>query len=221
MGETGHLYSYDAAQNATFPAAVTATSFSGNGASLSNLNASNISTGTVAAARLPAATTSAKGAVIVGSNITVSSGKISLTKANVTTALGYTPPTTDTTYSVATASTPGLVKPVSVITKPTLNSVTTTSGKYYQVQMSSDGNMFVNVPWSDTNTTYTFNGAVSTIKDSNLTASRALISDSSGKVAVSAVTSTELGYLEGVTSAIQTQLNGKASSTHGNAWKTF
>ena len=47
-----------------------------------------------------------------------------------------------------------------------------------------------------------------------LTSSRALISNSSGKVAVSAVTSTELGYLDGVTSAIQTQLNGKASSSH-------
>ena len=37
----------------------------------------------------------------VGSNITVSNGTISLTKANVTSALGYTPPTTDTntTYS--------------------------------------------------------------------------------------------------------------------------
>ena len=65
-----------------------------------------------------------------------------------------------------------------------------------------------------TDTTYTFNGAVSTIKDSNLTASRALISNSSGKVAVSAVTSTELGYLDGVTSNIQTQLNGKAPSSH-------
>lgn len=70
-----------------------------------------------------------------------------ITKDQVTTALGYTPPTTNTTYSVATASTAGLVKPVSVITKPTLNSVTTTAGKYYQVQMSNDGNMFVNVPW--------------------------------------------------------------------------
>ena len=39
------------------------------------------------------------------------------------------------------------------------------------------------------------------------TASRALVSDSSGKPAVSAVTSTELGYLDGVTSNIQTQLN--------------
>lgn len=47
-----------------------------------------------------------------------------------------------------------------------------------------------------------------------LTASRALISDGDGHPAVSAVTSTELGYLDGVTSAIQTQLNGKAASSH-------
>jgi len=55
-------------------------------------------------------------------------------------------------------------------------------------------------------------GGASTIATSNLTASRALISNSSGKVAVSAVTSTELGYLDGVTSAIQTQLNGKQAN---------
>lgn len=52
-------------------------------------------------------------------------------------------------------------------------------------------------------------GAASTITGSNLTASRALISNASGKVAVSSVTSTELGYLSGVTSAIQTQLDNK------------
>lgn len=53
---------------------------------------------------LPAATSSALGGVKVGSNITNSSGTISLTKANVTSALGYTPPTTDTntTYSAGT-----------------------------------------------------------------------------------------------------------------------
>ena len=55
-------------------------------------------------------------------------------------------------------------------------------------------------------------GAASTITDSNLTANRALISNSSGKVDVSAVTSTELGYLDGVTSNIQTQLNSKLST---------
>ena len=41
-----------------------------------------------------------------------------------------------------------------------------------------------------------------------------MVSDANGKVAVSAVTSTELGYLDGVTSAIQTQINGKAASGH-------
>ena len=52
-------------------------------------------------------------------------------------------------------------------------------------------------------------GGASTITSSNLTANRALVSNASGKVAVSDVTSTELGYLDGVTSNVQTQLNGK------------
>jgi len=41
---------------------------------------------------LPAATASALGGVKIGSNITNTAGTISLTKANVTNALGYTPP---------------------------------------------------------------------------------------------------------------------------------
>lgn len=55
-------------------------------------------------------------------------------------------------------------------------------------------------------------GGASSITTSNLTTNRALVSDGSGKVAVSAVTNTELGYLDGVTSNIQTQLNGKQAS---------
>ena len=51
-----------------------------------------------------------------------------------------------------------------------------------------------------------------------LTASRAVVTDSSGKAAVSTVTSTQLGYLDGVTSSIQTQLNAKVAdpSTKSN-----
>lgn len=45
---------------------------------------------------------------------------------------------------------------------------------------------------------------------SGLTASRALVTDASKNLTSSSVTSTELGYLSGVTSAIQTQLNAKA-----------
>lgn len=52
-------------------------------------------------------------------------------------------------------------------------------------------------------------GAASTITENNLTVNRVLVSNSSGKVAVSNVTSTELGYLDGVTSNVQTQLNNK------------
>jgi len=54
----------------------------------------------------------------------------------------------------------------------------------------------------------------------NLTVSRALASDANGKVAVSATTSTELGHVSGVTSAIQTQLNGKQSTLTFNAPST-
>ena len=58
---------------------------------------------------------------------------------------------------------------------------------------------------------------MSTITTSDLTASRALVSGSGGKVEVSAVTSTELGYLDGVSSAIQTQLNAKQATITGAA----
>ena len=58
----------------------------------------------------------------------------------------------------------------------------------------------------------TLTGGASTIASSNLTASRALQSNGSGKVEVSDVTTTELGYSDGVSSAIQTQLDAKQAS---------
>lgn len=59
----------------------------------------------------------------------------------------------------------------------------------------------------------TITGGATTIATTDLTASRALIANSSGKVGVSTVTDTELGYVSGVTSAIQTQLNTKITSS--------
>lgn len=187
---------------------------------------------------LPDATTTVKGGVKIGSNLTVSGGTISLTKSNVTSALGYTPPTTNTTYGAATNSTLGLVKIggglnvtsglitaaslamgqagivpgtpsvsdtsnqnrylsggtdgkgqwrtlpniawngsglgksfkqyvgtssdrtlgcVSVpsncgtaITAPTVNEITSTSGRYYGVESDYNNRLFVNVPWVNT-----------------------------------------------------------------------
>jgi hypothetical protein len=59
----------------------------------------------------------------------------------------------------------------------------------------------------------TITGGASTITTLDLTVNRALISNASGKVAVSTTTSTELGYVNGVTSPIQTQIDGKLSVT--------
>lgn len=56
----------------------------------------------------------------------------------------------------------------------------------------------------------TFSGTGATL--SGLTASRALVTDGSKNLASSAVTSTELGYVSGVTSAIQTQIDGKQAT---------
>ena len=56
----------------------------------------------------------------------------------------------------------------------------------------------------------TIAGGASTITNNNLAVNRALVSNGSGKVGVSEVTATELGYLKGVTSNVQTQLDKKA-----------
>ena len=52
--------------------------------------------GSVSGYTLPTATASVLGGVKTGSNITNSGGTISITQANVTAALGYTPPTANT-----------------------------------------------------------------------------------------------------------------------------
>jgi hypothetical protein len=55
--------------------------------------------------------------------------------------------------------------------------------------------------------------AESVLRLTSLTASRALILNASGEVAHSATTDTELGYLSGVTSSVQTQLGDKFSKS--------
>lgn len=88
---------------------------------------------------LPAATSSTLGGVKIGSNITNSSGTISLTKANVTAALGYTPPTTNTTYGVATSSALGLVKSGTDITVDSNGNVSVNDDSHNHIIGNVDG----------------------------------------------------------------------------------
>jgi len=61
-----------------------------------------------------------------------------------------------------------------------------------------------------TNSNISTSAAIALSKLSALTANRATVTDGSGVVSVSTVTDTEIGYVSGVTSSIQTQLNAKA-----------
>lgn len=135
---------------------------------------------------LPNATTSTKGGVKIGSNITVSSGTISLTKDNVTSALGYTPPTTNTTYSAATTSSSGLMTAAMVTklngiaegannytytlpnaTSSTLggvkvgSNITVSSGTISLTKANVTAALGYTPPTSDTNTTYTAGTGIS------------------------------------------------------------
>lgn len=76
---------------------------------------------------LPTASNTVMGGVKIGSNISVSSGTISITKSNVTSALGYTPPASDTVYNNATTSTAGLM---SASDKVKLNSIAANANNY-------------------------------------------------------------------------------------------
>jgi hypothetical protein len=137
---------------------------------------------------LPVATSSARGGIKIGytdsgANVAVklSSEKayVALTSSAIVTALGFTPISEDknTTYSIATNSTAGLIKPIKNYTKAaislsatsdtsttsniTVNAITNTAGKYYAVEMDKNGRAFVNVPWVDNDTKYTLPAATS------------------------------------------------------------
>ena len=63
--------------------------------------------------------------------------------------------------------------------------------------------------------------AIALTKLAATTVSRALVSDGSGFIVPATTTATEIGYVNGVTSAIQTQLNGKqATITFGTGVQT-
>lgn len=95
-----------------------------------------------------------------------------VTKADITN-LGI--PSTNTTYSTAKYNTSGLVKPAytstgaatlttaaaSNTTTPTIAAKTTTSGRYYAVEADKNGVLFVNVPWTYTDTKVTNNTTTS------------------------------------------------------------
>ena len=149
---------------------------------------------------LPTATSSVLGGVKIGSNITNTDGVISLTKTNVTNALGYTPPTNDTTYSVVSTSANGLC--------PKRSGTTT---KF----LRDDGTWAVP---PDTNTTYS---AATTSASGLMTAAMVTklngIATGATKVTIdSALSTSSTNPVQN--SIVTAAINGKAASSHKQAY---
>lgn len=150
---------------------------------LANFDASKIASGTISIDRLPKAALerlivvaddTARFALTTataqsGDTVKVkSTGKMYLIKdeSKLNSEDGYEPYTASQASSVPWSGVTG--KP-STFTPPTSSATVlggikvgyTTSGKNYKVQLDSSGNAYVNVPWTDTNTTYTNMGAAS------------------------------------------------------------
>jgi hypothetical protein len=83
--------------------------------------------------------------------------------------------------------------------------------------IDSDNNTITNIVNADIKSAAGINFS----KMEDLTASRALVSDGNGDVSVSAVTATEIGYLDGVTSNIQTQIDANTTLANTKASKGF
>lgn len=150
---------------------------------LANFDASKIASGTISIDRLPKAALErlivvaddtdrfalTTATVQIGDTVKVTStGKMYLIKdeSKLNSEGGYEPYTASQASSVPWSGVTG--KP-STFTPPTSSATVlggikvgyATSGKNYKVQLDSSGNAYVNVPWTDTNTTYTNMGAAS------------------------------------------------------------
>ena len=144
---------------------------------LANFDASKIASGTISIDRLPKA--ALERLIVVADDTTrfalttataqsgdtvkvTSTGKMYLIKdeSKLSSEDGYEPYTASQASSVPWSGVTG--KP-STFTPPTSSATVlggikvgyTTSGKNYKVQLDSSGNAYVNVPWTDSNTTYT------------------------------------------------------------------
>lgn len=88
-------------------------------------------------------------------------------------------------------------------------------GSLITVDEQGAGTSYQDTLWfgiGDGASTFNYRLVPTTASNMQLTASRALVTDSNSHLAAATTTTTEIGYVNGVTSAIQTQLNAKTTN---------
>lgn len=133
-----------------------------------------------------------------GANVTIPAGKV---KAVFSDGVGSAAAITDAFNSLDLGSSSS-INGTDFVTASTTDTFTNKT-----FDANGTGNSITNIENADISSS----AAIAFSKMENLTNARALVSDGSGDVSVSDVTSTELGYLDGVTSAIQTQIDAKTT----------
>lgn len=126
-----------------------------------------------------------------------------------------TPPNNTTTFlrgdgTFATPAGGGTVTSVS----GTTDRITSTGGNTPVIDIAATYAGQTSITTLGTVGTGTWNGtAIAVDKIAALTVNRAVVTDGSGFISAATTTATEIGYVNGVTSSIQTQLNAKGAGT--------
>lgn len=196
LGARGHMYDWDTSQNVAFPAGVSASWFSGSGSSLTSLDASNLASGTVPIARIPTGTSSSTVALGNHTHSQYAATSHNHSAANITsgTLAAARLPT-----SGVTAGSYGPTANVTGTDNTTINVPQITVDAYGRVT-SVTNRVYTS---KDTNTTYS-------LSSFGITATAAELNKLDGVT----TTATQFNYLNTLTGNVQTQLNGKASSSH-------
>ena len=172
-----------------------------------------INSGSTAAMTFSGASVTMAGNATIAGNLTVegTTTTVDSTTINVQNSFVFEGATADAHETTLTTVDPTADRTISlpnatgtIVLKDSTDTLTNKS-------IDSDNNTITNIVNADIKAA----AGILFSKMADLTASRALVSDGNGDVSVSAVTSTEIGHLDGVSSNIQTQLDATLTSTNG------